>query len=312
MQNPDRLNRRSFLASAAVAGAALAAMSSETATHPPLICFSKILQYITDFNRLAGQLAELGFDGTDLTMRKGGHIQPENVERDLPIAVEAFRKAGLAVHMITTDITGADDPNAEAVLKTASALKIPYYRIGTWMYEKGKGIVEQLDALKPKMKALSEMNARYNIRAGYHNHSSGPYIGGSLWEIREFLGDADPRWIGYNFDAAHAVAEGAGGSWKTTFQVVENQIFGLVVKDSLLEKKADGTWRVEYPPVGQGMTPWPIILKRLKEISFSGPICMHFEYPVPGEGDEKRRNELEGIRRDIGVIKELLQNSGLR
>jgi L-ribulose-5-phosphate 3-epimerase len=312
MQNPYVLNRRSFLACAAVAGAALQGNAVEKPANPPLVCFSKNLQYLADFNRLAGQLAELGFDGTDLTVRSGGHIQPENVTRDLPFAVEAFRKAGLAVHMITTDITGADDPKAEAVLKTASALQIPYYRIGTWTYEKGKGIVEQLDALKPKMKALAEMNAHYNIRAGYHNHSSGPYIGGSLWEIHEFLRDADPRWIGYNFDAAHAVAEGAGGSWKTTFQAFEKQIFGLVVKDSLYEKKEDGTWRVEYPPVGQGMTPWPFVLKHLKEISFTGPICMHFEYPVPGDGEEKRKNEIDGIRRDINVLNGLLRDAGLR
>lgn len=312
MLSSSGLNRRTFLASAAVAGAALSAKAAEKPANPPLICFSKNFQYLSDFGQLANLFIELGFDGTDLTVRKGGHIQPENAERELPKAVEAFRKAGLDVQMITTDLTGADDPNAEPVLKTASALKIPYYRIGTWMYEKGKGIVEQLDALKPKMKALAEMNARYHIRAGYHNHSSGPYIGGSLWEIYEMFGDADPAWIGYNFDAAHAVAEGAGGSWQTTFQVVKKQIFGLVIKDAIFEKKADGTWRLEYPPVGQGITPWPTVLKQLKEVSFNGPICMHFEYPVPGEGDEKRKNALEGVRRDVGVVVELLKEAGLR
>ena len=68
----------------------------------------------------------------DLTVRAKGHVLPERVTEDLPRAVEALRKAGLEVPMITTDITSAAD--AGPTLKTASRLGIPYFKPGYWRY----------------------------------------------------------------------------------------------------------------------------------------------------------------------------------
>ena len=82
-------------------------------------------------------MAEMGYDGADLTVRPRGHVLPENVERDLPKAVEAIRKAGLEVSMITTDISSADDQWTEPILKTTSQMGITLYRIGGWHYASG-------------------------------------------------------------------------------------------------------------------------------------------------------------------------------
>ena len=49
-------------------------------------------------------------DGADLTVRPGGHVLPENVERDLPRAVKAFREAGLNIEMMATGITDPGRP----------------------------------------------------------------------------------------------------------------------------------------------------------------------------------------------------------
>ncbi len=73
------------------------------------ICiFSKHLHWLgyRDMARLA---SEIGFTGIDLTVRKDGHVLPERVKQDLPIAVEQIRAEGLEVPMITTGITDPTD-----------------------------------------------------------------------------------------------------------------------------------------------------------------------------------------------------------
>ena len=90
--------------------------------------FSKNLHWL-DYSGMAAAAAEMGFEGIDLTVRPAGHVLPERVAEDLPKAVEAVKKAGLNVFMITTAINNADDAHTEAILKTAHALGISYYRM---------------------------------------------------------------------------------------------------------------------------------------------------------------------------------------
>ena len=91
--------------------------------------FSKHLHWL-DYKGMAKALADMGFDGADLTVRPGGHVLPEKVETDLPKAVEELGKEGKKVYMITTSVIDADDPVSERILKTASSLGIKHYRTG--------------------------------------------------------------------------------------------------------------------------------------------------------------------------------------
>src|SRR3954468_11411877 len=99
--------------------------------------FSKHLQFLQG-EELAKATAAIGFDGVDLAVRKGGHVEPAAVARDLPALVSILRKNGLEVPMITTDIADAETPFAEDLLKAASALGIRYYRFGAFKWEAGK------------------------------------------------------------------------------------------------------------------------------------------------------------------------------
>jgi hypothetical protein len=124
------------------------------------ICvFSKHLQWAS-VKDAADLAKEIGFDGIDLTVRAGGHIEPERVEAELPAAVDAIRSAGLEVPMITTDILPSTMEKADAVLRTAGKLGIRHYRWGELMYDANRSIPDQLVTLGPKMKALAQLNER--------------------------------------------------------------------------------------------------------------------------------------------------------
>ncbi|HEU0007529.1 MAG TPA: sugar phosphate isomerase/epimerase, partial [Terriglobia bacterium] len=133
--HPDQ-SRRRFLKVAACAPLLNTALEPVTPyfaetpkTAKPVVClFSKHLGWIKDYDRLAERTASLGFAGTDLTVRPGGHVLPERVEEDLPKAFESLKKAGAPIAMITTRIQDPRDPTTRKILKTASSLGIRRYR----------------------------------------------------------------------------------------------------------------------------------------------------------------------------------------
>ena len=88
-------------AAAVTIAGAQRATTGETSGAPPLCVFSKHLQFL-DYSSLARTCRELGLDGVDLTVRQGGHVHPERVDRELREAVTAMRAEGLEVPMITT------------------------------------------------------------------------------------------------------------------------------------------------------------------------------------------------------------------
>ncbi len=303
------ISRRTFIAGAASVGImhAISSYSLDTVKWP-LILFSKHLGWM-NYDGLAETTADLGFDGVDLTVRPGGHVLPENVKRDLPKATKAIRDAGLDVMMITTRIADPDEQTTLPILQTASELGIPYYRIGSYRYHKDQDILSQLNEWSKKLEKLAKMNEKYHLCAGYHNHSGHNYIGAPMWDIYEMLKNIDPQWIGCNYDAAHAIAEGGYGAWEINFRLLSNRFKGCAVKDSLWAKRGD-QWRMTHPPVGQGITPWPQILEMLKKSGFSGPFSMHFEYEIPGEKEEKERsNTIKSIRRDALNFRRMLDEA---
>ena len=115
--------RRTFLGSSLAAAAVGGAPAEPNASGNKFVIFSKHLQW-APWGEMAAAAMECGFDGIDLTVRKGGHVEPERVVDDLPRAAEAIRKAGSELVMITAGIVDAKSAHAEAILKTASALGV--------------------------------------------------------------------------------------------------------------------------------------------------------------------------------------------
>jgi len=277
------MHRRAFIGSAAVALAAKAAPKWS------LTVFSKHLQWAPGYNEMAEFAAEAGFDGVDLTVRTGGHVLPERVASDLPRAVDAVRKAGLQVPMITAGIVDAESPHAEEILRTASGLGIPYYRWGNLKYREDQPIASQLEAMKPRVRALAALNERHRITAMYHTHS-GMEVGAPIWDVWELLRDVDPRWTGINYDVGHATVEGGYGGWIRSFQLIGRHMRGVALKDFVWGKEGRGEWRPQWCPPGDGMVDFPHFFRMLRQANFDGPVQVHFEYAGLGGAAEGKRN----------------------
>ncbi len=276
---------------------------------PRAICvFSKQLQWL-EYDAMAETAAAIGFDGIDLTVRPGGHVLPERVEDDLPRAVEAVRKAGLSVPMMTTAVVDARDPHTEPILRTAAGLGITHYRLGYLSYDAKKGIVGSLDAYRPQMEELAAMNERYGLHGGYQNHA-GTRVGAPVWDLWLLLKDLNPHYIGCQYDVRHAVLEG-GNSWVLGMNLIAPFIKSACIKDFVWEKR-EGRWRGESVPLGEGMVDFEQYFAILNEIGFRGPLSIHYEYPLPGDKEsldvsERRRQYVAVMRKDVETLRSMMK-----
>lgn len=316
-------SRREFIKKSAVASAGIPIMSSTIINYPllsatdtkhPVCIFSKHLQFLEDYGDMADAALEAGFDGVDLAVRPGGHVEPDRVEEDLPKAVEAIQKRGLKVPMMVTGINDPEDPKTVPVLKTAGQLGIQMYRMAYYEYDDSLGIEGTIDKIKPMAAGLAELNEKFGICGAYQNHS-GLHFGAPVWDLWLLLKDLDSKWIGSQYDICHASIEG-NHSWPYGLKLISPFIKCVVAKDAKLEK-VNGRWRNVYRPLGEGIVDWNVFLAYLKGFGFTGPISLHFEYPMYDEKDkslsieQKRKGAIKHMQKDLAFLKNKLKESGL-
>lgn len=269
--------------------------------------FSKHLQFLDV--KEAGQIsAELGFVGLDLTVRPNGHVLPENVKSDLPVAIQNIKQSGSSCEMITTSISNAAKPLDVAIIKTAAAERVKFYRSNWFKYKEGLSLEDSLDYYQEKVRQLGDLNKMHNIVGCYQNHS-GTYIGASMWEVKKILETANPKYFGAQYDIRHAVAEG-GQSWPNGVKLLKDQIKTIVLKD-FKWGKVDGKWQIVNVPIGEGMVDFISYFKLLKNYGIKPPVSLHLEYPLGGaeKGQYKitldKKVVFEAMKKDLATIQKL-------
>lgn len=306
------MTRRQALATLAAAPLAAAGRNDS-----PICAFSKHFQW-TDVRGCAEVCASLGYDGIDLTLRKGGHVLPERVEDDLPKAVETVRKAGLTVPMVTSDIVDTRTPNAERIIKTLGKCGIRHYRWGGMRWASTGSLPDQLAGFKAQVKDLAAMNKQYGVCAMYHTHSGVGQVGASFWDLYLLLKDFSPDAVSVNYDIGHATVEGGFGGWIASTRLLLPYMRGIAVKDFYWEKNAKGQWRPRWCGLGQGMVDFKQFFTMVKAGGFTGPLQLHMEYQELGGANSgkaqfsiPKEQLLEIMRRDLGVFKGILRQTGM-
>ena len=314
-------SRRQFIktASLATAAAFLSPGSFAQKVNPVaatksdhLICvFSKHLHFL-QVPEMAKAVATMGYDGVDLTVRKGGHIEPENALTQLPQVITAIRKAGLEVPMIATDIIDPKHPLTEPILKTAASLGVKCYRTAYLSFDPKIGVAKSLEHHRVQLRELAAINKKYNIQGAYQNHA-GTNLGSSVWDIWEVIKDLDPRYMGVQYDPKHATAEG-GMSWVNGMDLLKNHIRCMAIKDFYWEKKAD-KWVHTYVPLGEGMVDYKKVFSLVKQYNIIGPLSIHFEYQLGGADKGARQitisqeQVLTAMKWDLLTLRNMLEEA---
>jgi L-ribulose-5-phosphate 3-epimerase len=284
----------------AAAGAAMLPATGRAADPASFCLFSKHLPDL-GWDDLGRAVKDAGFGGVDLTVRAQGHVLPERAAADLPKAIDAIRKHGLAVPMVTTELTSAADPNARVLLQTAAKSGVRFFKTGYWRYTASPDVRAQVAAVGKALTGLTALARECGIELGFHNHNA--YVGAALWEIAPAMDQLDPKWAGYYYDPRHAVAEGGGGAWKAATHLVAPRMKMMAIKDFFWEKTAKG-WVIQNCPMGEGAVDWAWVARVIGEARFAGPISLHLEYEIPGAtAPERTTRTLAAAVKDLAYAR---------
>jgi sugar phosphate isomerase/epimerase len=219
------------------ASAPAAGPSATPAANPLKIdAYSRHLQWLRTPDEVAQAVIDMGFTGLDTTVRPyPGHVDPTKVAQDLPPFVNGIRKRGIEVRMITCPITDADSPNAEEILATASSLGITHYWWGTFRYDTSRPVMEQLDALKPRVEKLEALNRKYKMKAMYHTYEGDMTVGAAIWDFLYVLKNFDPAYVSFHYDVGHMTVAGGGNTWPLNLRAAGPYIGGVSAKDYVVD-----------------------------------------------------------------------------
>lgn len=272
-----------------------------------LVMFSKMLQEFP-IAEAARRIQALGFEGVDLTVRAGGHVEPSEVGRALPEAVRAIRDAGLSVPMITTAITAADD-TAERTVAAAVHEDIRLLKLGYWNAP-GGALAAAIDRSRAALDGLDALAAKYHVTFGIHNHSGPGYVNCQPAVIWTLLRDRDPARLAAYFDPGHAAVEGGSGGWRQGLELLSPWLRMVAVKDFAWKAepaRPKVRWRDQQVPLRDGLVPWDELFRRLAELRFDGPVSLHSEYKGSHSWRDLSTPELiEQTADDLAFVRSLL------
>jgi L-ribulose-5-phosphate 3-epimerase len=242
-------------------------------------------------------------------------VLPQNVSTDLPRAVEAIRKSGLDVFMITTAIKDAADPDTVNIVKTASALGIRHYRMGWFSYDATHSIDNNLRTFEVQMRSIAELNAKYGIVGEYQNHS-GTYFGAPVWDLHKILHQINSPWLGSQYDILHATVE-SFNAWSLGYELLRPYIKSFDIKDFQWSDKS-GKWALEVVPLGQGLIDYPRFFSMIKRDGLRVPMSVHYEFPLGGAEHGattltvNRDAVISAMKRDCEKLRSLMHDAQLR
>jgi L-ribulose-5-phosphate 3-epimerase len=281
-----------LLAQAAVAQSGPPQSSQPSA--PPLLISSQNLQWAT-IAEAVDATAESGYDGIVWCARNGAHIIPDNVEKDLPKAVELTRKAGMVAPFVTLSAFDSKSPRLDVVLATMKDLGITGYRTPAQPWDLTKDLPPQIEVFKARIASLAEVNGRYGATANYHVHSYPGLMGGAVWDLWIMIKDMDPRYVAVHYDLGHASVR--GGDWvisahllgKKWMQSISLHDFQWVHFPS---RQFPGPWSPKWCVPGEGVVDTIGFFKFLKGIDYKGPLEFIMEYDLYTGRNNKPYNVL--------------------
>jgi hypothetical protein len=235
----------------------------------PLLCLDSRLVREVDYSQLAMVVNEMGFDGCDLDVERGGTLEPDQSPVTLVRAIEVLGGSQIELPLITTSFLDIGEPWARNVLALSGGSGVPYFRTG---YSRNAA-------------RLAERAANIMGLAAY-GRAAGMLIGLPYPAAEFLMRNLDPEWSGYDFDTAAAPAPAA-----LEAALPRTRMFTL--RDFRREKE-----QTVACPLGEGTIDWAGFFGTLARARFSGPLTLQIDY--------QPEDRLQALRRDLDFARKQL------
>lgn len=219
---------------------------------------------------LAQKVAGLGFDGVELPVRPGFQVTPENVGRDLPVAVKMLADHGLKIESVA-------GPTDEPTMAACAELGIPIIRICAGIESEGYMATEA--ALQREFDGLVPLLAKYGVTLGIQNHC-GESICNAMG-LRHLIEKYNPKQVAAVWDAAHNALDGEEP--ELALDIVWSLLCMVNLKNAFWQRtngpEAEvAEWQPFWTSGRQGLASWPRVAAELKRRGYNGVVCLTAEY----------------------------------
>jgi sugar phosphate isomerase/epimerase len=262
----------------------------------PMICgYSGNLAKV--FYPQLGLIAQqIGYEGIELTVMNGGHVNPGATNVDLVRAIESVRGASLEVPMIATTIAGPSDPTAYPILAITGRTDVHLYRMGAWAWGADPNPQRRIVEFRANLANLLQLGRQCEMVAMFPNHAAvggQNFIGSVIWDVHPVISDLDPALIGYYFDPSQTQ------DWEIALRLVLPRLKAVGIQDVIWDK-VGATWVRKACPLGEGIVDWPLFFHILAQANFTGPVSIHLDYPAPDPLGAMTK-DLEFVRKEIAA-----------
>ncbi len=249
------------------------------------IMFTKHLQTLS-IAEMGRVVKDLGFSGVELTVRAGGHVSPQQVSSDLPIAIERLAEIGLTVPAIVVEIHRPSDPYSEEVCRVAGRLGATRLRTSSQRYSVFGALRDEIAAMKKDVAELGRLAADCGVQICIHTHS-GNFLSAQGEILASIVDGTDPQAIGVSFDLAHLTVEGGLSGWRQSMELLHDRIgivavksFGWSVETDLLTDRRN--WHPRIVPLREGNVRWAEGIALLRQLNWDADgnalVSLHSEY----------------------------------
>ncbi len=247
-------------------------------------CFAKI-----PYAQLPEIIGSMGYDGMDLTVMPGGHVDPSRYMVDLDRAFQTFQDAGIELPMVTTSFTSPSQTYAYAILYVSAELGARFCRLGVWpppLPPEASGQLTNIRAamMRNDLAQFAATGTRCKITPLLANHA-GSYPGRSIPEAEAMLTGIEPKAFGYCFDPVQAVIEAltasganSANAWEAALQAALPRLGAVALSDVALDHDPGGAIKPRLCALGEGVIDWKKFFSALAAARFHGPVSMHMDY----------------------------------
>jgi sugar phosphate isomerase/epimerase len=279
------------------------------------VMFTKHLQTMSI--RQAGEtIKSLGFDGVELTVRPGGHILPQNVDEELPRAVETLGEVGLSVPALVVEIHNRGEEHAAAVCRAAGRAGATVLRTSSARYRQFGSIREQIEAARQDARDLESLGEEFGVRLCIHTHS-GDFLSSNGPLLSMVIDGTDPRFVGCSLDLGHLTTEGGKSGWRQSIDLLQQRV-GIVAVKSFGwfyepdPKTGEMVWNAKLVPLDEGNVRWRQAFELLRQVGWDADgqalVSVHSEYQGGGSWRSLEVPELvEQTRQDFAYLKQQTQ-----
>ncbi len=231
-------------------------------------CFAKL-----PVDLLPETIGGMGFEGVDLTVMPGGHVDPSKYMVQMDRAFQMFQDASLEVPMISTNFTAASQPFAYQVLYVSAEFGARFCKLGGWP---SPVAINQLAAMSLQCRITSLIPNR----AGSYPVRGMPA-----------LNSLTPA-LGYCFDPAQSVIESKSpNAWESELRAALPRLGAISLADA----------NPAPCPLGEGVIDWKKFFSILKESNFRGPISIRQDY--------QPRNAFATLTKDLAFARAKLDEA---